>query len=320
MTKRNGIGFIYFGVVVASLLLRIASALDVYSALGVKDTSAFYTCVVQLLIFGVMPLALYFLTVARRDGARQFVTDFGIKKVSGRNCARVLVIAICMIVVTYAVSYFWQSLLSLMGFTRVPSQTDYSSIGVLFKELVLVAVLPALFEELTHRGLIYAGYRECGWKFVLISAVYFSLMHQNIVQTGYTFFGGTVMALAMYYTGSIFPSIFIHFLNNAVSVIGGYIAQNGGVFSFITKIENWIYGSPAGIAVGMVVAVICAAILIFMFMRMRRDAVKGGLVDERPFAPSLADTKPLYADIPFIITVVLGIGATAFSLAWGLMR
>ena len=41
MTKRNGIGFIYFGVVVASLLLRIASALDVYSALGVKDTSAY---------------------------------------------------------------------------------------------------------------------------------------------------------------------------------------------------------------------------------------------------------------------------------------
>ncbi|MCM1305911.1 MAG: CPBP family intramembrane metalloprotease [Bacteroides sp.] len=319
MIKRNGIGFIYFAVVVASLLLRIASALDVYSALGVSDTDAFYSCMVQIMIFGVMPISLYFLTVGRREGAKKFLGDFGVKKVKGKTALLVLPLAICMIIVSSGISFAWQNMLALMGYVRTSSPTDYSSIGVLFSELVLVAVLPATFEEIAHRGLLYAGYRECGWKFVLISALYFSLMHQNITQTGYTFFAGACMALAMYYTGSIFPGIFMHFLNNAVSVVGEYVGQNGGFLSFINVIENWIYGSYAGLAVGIVIVIVCAALMALIYYAMRKNAVKDGIIDPRPFAP-VEGVKPVYKDIPFILTVVIGVGATTFSLVWGLLR
>ena len=319
MTKRNTIGFIYFAVVIATLLLRIASSLDVYSALGIADSDAFYSCVVQILIFGVMTVALYMLTVGRREGLLSFKADFGVRKVSGKNCLRVLVIAICMIVVSMAISFVWQVVLRLMGFTHISSPTDYTDIGVLFRELALVALLPALFEELAHRGLIYAGYRECGWKFVLISAVYFSLMHQNIVQTGYTFFAGVTMALAMYYTGSILPGIFMHFLNNAVSVISGYTSQNGGIFSFITKIEDFIYGSFLGLVAGFVLTIAGAAIMVLMFLRMRKDAVKNGIISGVPFETQTG-VAPLSKDIPFILTIVIGVLATLFSFVWGMMR
>ena len=320
MTKRNGIGFIYFAVVVVTLLLRIASALDVYSALGVKNSDAFYSCMVQIMIFGVMPISLYFLTVGRREGVRQFLVDFGIKKVGGKTALIVLALAICMIIVSSGVSFVWQNMLALMGYVRSSSPTDYSSIGVLIRELALVAVLPAIFEETAHRGLLFAGYRECGWKFVLISALYFSLMHQNITQTGYTFFAGVCMALAMYYTGSIFPGIFMHFLNNAVSVIGDYIGQNCGFLSLITVIENWMYGTIAGLAVGIVIVLVCAVLMVLLFYVMRKDAVKKEIIpNARPFEP-VAGVKPVYKDIPFILTVVIGVGATVFSLVWGLMR
>lgn len=319
MTKRNKIGFIYFAVVIATLMLRVASALDIYSALGIDDTDAFYSCVVQILIFGVMSLSLYFLTTGQDKKLTVFREDFGVRKVGGRNWLRIVLIAICMIVVSHAISFVWQSVLSLMGFTHISSPTDYSSIGILFKELALVALLPALFEEIAHRGLIFAGYRECGWKFVLISAIYFSLMHQNIVQTGYTFFAGVVMALAMYYTRSIFPGIFMHFLNNAVSVVSGYISQNGVVFSFVNDIENWIYGSVAGLAIGFVIAVICAILMVLMFLRMRKDAVKNNVINGAPFERQIGVT-PLYKDVPFIATVVVGVVATLFSFVWGMMR
>ncbi len=217
------------------------------------------------------------------------------------------------------ISYVWQTVLGLIGYTRVSSPTDYSDIGVLFRELALVALLPATFEEIAHRGLVYAGYRECGWKFVLISALFFSLMHQNIVQTGYTFFAGLTMALAMYYTGSIFLGMFMHFLNNAVSVVSGYIAQNGGVFSFITVIENWLSGTVVGVIVGMLLVAVCLAVMTLLFIRMRKDAAKRGLVPAEPFA-KVEGAKPLYKDIPFILTVVIGVGATLFSLVWGIMR
>lgn len=319
MTKRNAIGFIYFAVVIATLLLRISSSLDVYSALGISDSDAFYSCVVQILIFGVMTLSLYFLTVGRRGGLLSFCEDFGVRGVSPSNCFRVLVIAVCMIVVSMAISFVWQIILRLMGFTHVSSPTDYSDIGVLIRELALVALLPALFEEISHRGLIYAGYRECGWKFVLISAVYFSLMHQNIVQTGYTFFAGVTMALAMYYTGSVFPGIFMHFLNNAVSVISGYTAQNGGIFSFISIAENWLMGTAAGMGVGFLLTVFCAAVMLLLFWRMRKDALKNGMISGAPF-DAVQRVKPLHEDIPFILIIIIGVFATLFSFVWGMMR
>lgn len=319
MTKRSSVGFIYFAVIIATLLLRIASSLDVYFALGIEDSDSFYTCVVQILIFGVMPLSLYFLTVGRKQGFRAALNDLGMRGLSAANCGRTVVIGICMVVITTAVSFVWQSVLSLIGYTHVSSSTDYDSVSVLVRELVRVALLPAVFEELAHRGLIYAGYRKSGWKFVFISALFFSLMHQNIVQTGYTFVCGAMMALAMYYTGSIFPGMFMHFLNNAVVTASGYIKQNGGFLYFFVEFENWLYGSAAGLAVGILLTFVCIAVAAIMFILMRREAVKKEIISGALFETP-EDTLPLYKDIPFILTVVIGVGATLFSLIWGVMR
>ena len=42
MTKRLNVGITYFIVVLLTLLLRVASALDIYSALGVEDADALF--------------------------------------------------------------------------------------------------------------------------------------------------------------------------------------------------------------------------------------------------------------------------------------
>lgn len=321
MTKRNSVGYIYFIVVLMTLLLRVSSSLDVYSALGVKNADAYFTCVVQLLIFGVLPLFLYSLGARRRgENINDVLCDFGVKKLSGRNWIRVVVIGVCMIVVASGVSYVWQTALTMIGYTRVPSSTDYANAGVLFRELLLVAVLPGVFEEIAHRGLLHAGYRECKYKFVIVSALLFSLMHQNITQTGYTFVDGIAMALAMYYTGSIWCGIFMHALNNAVSVLLGYISQHGGAFDFINRIQEWFYSSLAGLLTGALAVVICAGIAVLMFARMRKDAIADGRISELPFDKTEADVLPLRKDIPFILTVAVGVAATVFSFVWGVLR
>jgi len=319
MTKRGSVGFIYLGVIICTLLLRIASSLDIYGALNVEDSDAFYSCVVQILIFGVMPLALYALILGRKEGLGNLPKNFGVKAVKPLDCLIVLGLAVCMYIISMAVSYVWQSMLILVGYTHIPSDTDYGSVGALFRELALVAVLPAMFEEITHRGLIYAGYRNCGYKFVLISALLFSLMHQNIVQTGYTFLAGAMMALAMYYTDSIFPSMFMHFFNNAMSVSSGYIEQNGGPFHFFIDMENWLTGTLAGNLVGCFAVIVFIAAAVLLYLALRKRAVKRGIIGGKYFECEL-DKKPLYKDIPFLITVVIGVGATIFTLVWGIMR
>lgn len=332
MSRRVKVGVIYFAVVLMSLLLRVSSSLDVYSALGIEDADAFFTCVVQLLIFGALPLSLYFLTESRgRGGFKSLARDFGVKKLSRRNLLLTFALTFCMIVVASAFSYMWQYALILIGFTHVPSSTDYSSVAILFKELALTALLPGIFEEIAHRGLIYAGYKEIGWKFVLVSALFFSLMHQNIVQTGYTFIDGLIIALAMYYTGSVFPGMIMHVVNNGWSVFEGYVAQNGGAFDFINKIDDFLFSTAAGVAVSIVSVIVCAGLIVLIFIAMRKSAVKNGIIPDVPFySPSsdLADKNPALAasitplkkDIPFLSTVIVGVVATIFSFVWGMLR
>lgn len=317
MTKRASVGFIYFGVVLMTLLLRVSGSLDVYSAVGAEDPDAYFTCVVQLLVFGVMPLSLYALSVTRRQGGNIFA-DFGVRRVGIKNWLCILALAVCMIIVTSGVSYVWQIALRLIGYTHSSSSTEYSSLGVLFEQLALVAVLPAIFEEIAHRGLIYAGYRECENRFVIVSALLFSLMHQNIAQTGYTFLSGLVMALAMYYTGSIFPSMFMHFLNNAYAVFEEYAASVGGALDFYNRMTVWLNGTFAGLAVSVAVFALSATAAIFILLHMRKSAVEKGTVQPSLYVNNAA--MSLGKDVPFIVTVALGVVATIFSLVWGIMR
>lgn len=321
MTKRTSVGWIYFAVIIMTLLLRVSSSLDIYSALGIENADAFFTCIVQIVIFGALSIFLYSLTAkGRGESVKEIAQDFGVKKVSGKNVFRTIIIGICMIVVSSAISYIWQLNLIMIGFTHIPSSTDYSNIGVLFTELILTAILPGFFEEIAHRGLLYAGYKETGVRFVFISALLFSLMHQNIVQTSYTFFAGAVMALAMYYTGSIWCGIFMHVLNNGWAVVSGYINQNGGIFDFVNKIQDWFFQDIPHLLLAGVIAILLAGVMVIMFLRMRKDAIKDGRISGVKFERPVIEKHSALENLPLIMTILVGIFATLFSFVWGMTR
>jgi hypothetical protein len=139
-------------------------------------------------------------------------------------------------------------------------------------------------------------------------------MHQNIRQTGYTFFDGIVIALLFYYTGSIWPGIIVHFINNAYSVLSGYL----GISTFL---GDFMGNHPfITILLGSLFFVISSGAMFFSFWKLRKDAVKKGIIGDKPFAPATEMALPLHKDIYFIITVVLGTVATIFSFVWGVMR
>lgn len=321
MTKRAGVGLIYVIVVLMTLLLRVSGGLDIYGRVNI-DSDLFFALVVQVLIFGVLPFVLYFLFCKKgeNNAISSLFDDLSFKKTGLRNWGRTIAIGVCMIIVASALSYFWQVVLTQFGYTRTSSKTDLSTVKLLMLQLFITALLPAVFEEFTHRGLLMAGYRDLGYKAVLVSALLFSLMHQNITQTGYTFFDGIVLALLVYYTRSIYPAIFVHFFNNFISVMQSYGAQNGGFFNFMNVISDWFYDSFAGYAVNMALVVASVVLMIFLFKRMRKDAVKNGIVTEA--IPMRADVSalPLKKDVFFICTVIIGVAATIFTLVWGILR
>lgn len=82
------------------------------------------------------------------------------------------------------------------------------------------AIAPAFAEEVLFRGVYYTNLRPYGrTQAVLISALLFALMHQNLAQIIYTFMAGVVMAMMYELTGSIWCSILFHLLNNEMAVI-----------------------------------------------------------------------------------------------------
>ena len=70
---------------------------------------------------------------------------------------------------------------------QIPSMEGWGFVGV----IVVIAVLPAVFEELFFRGVLLRGLRGMPvWAAALICGGLFSLFHQNPAQTLYQFFCG----------------------------------------------------------------------------------------------------------------------------------
>lgn len=90
----------------------------------------------------------------------------------------------------------------------------------LWLSLSLMALTPAILEEIAMRSIIINNYRSkpilttC-----LISGFFFGMFHMNLNQFFYAFAMGIIMCFVVHITGSIISSMIIHFTINASSLI-----------------------------------------------------------------------------------------------------
>lgn len=100
--------------------------------------------------------------------------------------------------------------------------------GIYVLYVFLMCVVPAVFEETLFRSTILNGMREKGKHYaVLMSALIFMLMHGGPDQTIHQFILGVVLGYVFVYTGSIWVTVLIHFLNNFYAVTAIYIMGAG---------------------------------------------------------------------------------------------
>lgn len=95
--------------------------------------------------------------------------------------------------------------------------------------IITLAVIPAVVEEFCIRGVVLQPLRRYGDKFAIImSAAIFSILHGNMVQIPYTLVAGIYFGYLCVATGSIWPSIVLHFINNLFSAIEMIVYANYG--------------------------------------------------------------------------------------------
>ena len=173
----------------------------------------------------------------------------------------------------------------------------------LLPALLIIAVLPAIFEETLFRGILVGRMSASGWgtaATLLISGALFSLFHGNPAQTIYQFICGVCFALLVVRAGSILPSMAAHFANNALIVIltsTGYGTEGG-------------WAMPQAWNIGLIVssAVCLAASLVFLLFLDKSNARKGGVRDGKHFFFAAAVGIAVCA-VQWIVVLITGFTA-----------
>lgn len=127
--------------------------------------------------------------------------------------------------------------------------------GLIVPALLVIAVMPAIFEEGLFRGVILNSCEEDVGiiRTVFIVGFAFSLFHASAEQTVYQFLAGCVFAFVAIRSGSVLPSVLMHFINNAVIIVfgacglldeaGNLIISSGGQIALIvTSAVSFIGG------------------------------------------------------------------------------
>ncbi len=134
--------------------------------------------------------------------------------------------------------------------------------------LLVLAVLPAICEEITYRGFIFGGLLRNGgaMRAVLMSSIFFGLAHSFLQQSIAASIMGVMLGIIAWRTGSILCTMVIHVTNNALSVSLGWLAhrevalpESAEWFLAVEK-TGWHY-QPAWITLSVLVAIAMVAIL-----------------------------------------------------------
>ena len=95
----------------------------------------------------------------------------------------------------------------------------------LVAELVYVALVPALVEEIAFRGIVLGMLRKhADGLAVILSALLFGLFHGNVIQLPFATCFGLAAGYITLRTGSLIPAILLHFINNASSSLFAYFS------------------------------------------------------------------------------------------------
>lgn len=146
------------------------------------------------------------------------------RKVNGGQIAITLPTAIGLLAGFMPIASLFVYLVNLTGYNYSGANIVVDSFGKLVLFLIFVAAIPAVCEEILHRGIIArGGSRISIFAGIMLSSTIFAFMHGSPVQLVHQFFVGVVCCLAYYMTGSIWISALIHFFNNAITLISGYV-------------------------------------------------------------------------------------------------
>lgn len=234
------------------------------------------------------------------------------------DAPKVLLVLVFAFVCLFLISPFVNILVQLfekIGYT-VSGDIGFKIEGApwrLVVALIVYAVMPAIAEELIFRGIIFNGLAKKlrPLTAILLSALFFTLIHGSLQQTVFQFILGVVLGYIMYYSANLIYPILFHFFNNAIVVVVAYFSA--GLAGADTPV---LVGALDYILPIVLAALTLAGIVHFSkYLRPKKDwdeqGVKVDFGNKEKYVFSKEEN--FYFTIGLVISIVLWLASTAMG-------
>jgi sodium transport system permease protein len=169
----------------------------------------------------------------------------------------------------FAVAHVHQPRPEVQQFSQIlQAKLNSTPVGL---AVILVALLPAVCEELTFRGFILSGFRHTGhkWRAIVLTSLFFAVTHPIMQQQVNAFFLGLILGYLAIQTGSIWPPIIYHFVHNATA----YLSSRFAILERVASDDLY-----AGLS--LFVGTMCSVILVFWFHELQYRRTKEEALQE----------------------------------------
>ena len=168
--------------------------------------------------------------------------------------------------------------------------------------VLVLAVLPAFFEEFFFRGIVMFEYERRGAvRAVLMSALLFALCHFDIRNLPVYFFSGALLALVLFATDSLIATTILHTVYNLTSLFGQRYLN--ALYGFTGSLELFIF-------LLMLIFLVSCFLLAHMGARIYRRREEAHINEPRravPWQVQFYTILDALADPPILLAIVLSI-------------
>ena len=304
MGKLFGLAIIFY-VVCSTLfsfaILFLSEYFPVFNLLYENEIANYAYSVVGSIIYIGIPFGLVYLALKKKKiaGVLPFGTVYNGKAAIYLTMMAIPAMTLSSIIVN-AISLLIQSLLGIEFISGLEDLKMSGGTGFVIGAISM-AVVPAIIEEFAVRGVVMQPLRRYGDGFAIIaSAFIFSIMHGNMAQIPYTVVGGLYLGYLAIATGSIWPSIIVHFVNNMYSVVIMSVDSN--------------FGTSATSVVSVAMIGLLIAMGVFGAVNFFSMNYKTKLGEGVKILKTGKKIKELFINIPMVIAIVIMIFITLSSI------
>ncbi|HEY5471007.1 MAG TPA: CPBP family intramembrane glutamic endopeptidase [Bacteroidales bacterium] len=281
--------FLFFVFVAAGMIffgIDISKIGDIYSNHGESNIAFLrYLLITQQISFFIIPSVILFRIL--KPSCNSFFVDF--KTPERTEIVLVVILVICIFPVTYFTGQInsgmhlpdWLSGIEKWMLEKendanglIESIISSDSFWILLLNILIIAVLPAIGEELIFRGIfqkIFYKLFKSDHLAIWFTAFLFSTLHLQFYGFLPRLILGLVFGYLFYFSGNLWLPMLAHFLNNAVPTIASYF-QRADKADMFENISLWKQ------LLGLLLPII---VIIIIFNYFREKVGKGVLTGKK---------------------------------------